>query len=330
MNTTPQSRTTPSEGKPRKITIPGKIRKQFDQPVFTSVRRTAWKQIQIVIGSLVAAYGFAVFQVPFNLAAGGVSGIGIIVNHFNQFPIGMTVFALNVPLMVLGFFYLGRWRFLFSTVIAVAVFSLGVDLFGIYLPVFTDQWPITEDLLLAAIYAGVLFGMGVGIVYRAGGTLGGSSITARILYERFGFPMSQSYLFTDGAIIFMGGVVFQWEVALLAVLALVLCGIVTDLITEGTSQVRTVTIVTQNPDDVRWAIIYKLRRGVSLWDIEGGYSRKPHTMIFCTILRSRLTDLQYAITTVDPDAFIVIGVAQQVIGGYGQRLPLSRIRVGDK
>jgi len=110
---------------------------------------------------------------------------------------------------------------------------------------------------------------------------------------------------------------------LLATITLVLSGIITDFVLEGISQVRTVTIVTKKPDDVHWAIIYQLLRGVSLWSIEGGYSKSHRTMVFCTVLRSRVTDLKYAIATVDPEAFIVIGVAQQVVGGYGQRLPTS-------
>jgi uncharacterized membrane-anchored protein YitT (DUF2179 family) len=182
-------------------------------------------------------------------------------------------------------------------------------------------------MLLASIYAGALSGVGMGLIYRAGGTIGGTSIPARILYERLGFPLSQSYLYSDGAIIVLAGLVFRWEVALLAILTLVLSGIISDLVLEGISQVRTVTIVTKRPDDVRLAIIYQLRRGVSLWSIEGGYSKSPRTMVFCTILRSRVADLKYTISTVDPEAFIVIGVAQQVVGGYGQRLPSSALNI---
>ena len=210
--------------------------------------------------------------------------------------------------------------------LSILVFSFAVDLFNLYLPQVNEKWPITDDLLLASIYAGVLFGVGMGIIYRAGGTIGGTSIPARILYERLGFPLSQSYLYTDMIIIFVAGLVFHWEIALLSTLTLVLSGIVSDLVLEGVSQVRTATIVTKSPDAVRLAIIYQLRRGVSLWTIEGGYTKSPRSMVFCTVLRSRVADLKHTIATVDPDAFIVIGVAQQVIGGYGKRVPSSSIK----
>ena len=86
---------------------------------------------------------------------------------------------------------------------------------------------------------------------------------------------------------------------------------------EGVCKIRTATIVTDKPEDVRWAILYQLGRGVSLWPIEGGYSKTPRTMIFCTVLRSRVPDLKYAIAAVDREAFIAIGVAQRIFGGYG-------------
>lgn len=321
-----------NESQPKKssrIKIPQSIRTQFEQPLAREILRLVWRQGNIAVGTLVAALGFTVFQVPFKLAAGGVTGLGIILNQFISLPVGMIYLVLNVPLMILGFFQLGRWRFLVSSVLAVICFSFATDLFNVYLPTVTKKWPITDDLLLASIYAGVLFGVGMGLIYRAGGTIGGTSIPARILYERMGFPLSQSYLFSDGAIILLAGLVFRWEIALLAILSLVLSGIVSDLVLEGVSQVRTATIVTKKPDDVRLAIIYQLRRGVSLWSIEGGYSKSERTMVFCTILRSRVGDLKYTIATVDPDAFIIIGVAQQVVGGYGQRLPRSALKMSN-
>ena len=316
--------------KRKRVKIPGKIKEKFKQPRIIAIVRVFSQQTQIVLGALMAALGFTMFQVPFNIAAGGVTGIGIILNHFIPVPVGITVLALNIPLMVIGYFFLGRWRFVVSTVMAVFCFSLSVDFFNIFLPKVNDSWPITEDMLLASIYAGVLFGVGMGIIQRTGGTAGGSSIVARIIYEQYGFPMSQSYLFADGMIILISGLVFSWEVALLATLTLVLCGIFSDFVLEGASQVRTATIVTNKPEDVTYAILYQLQRGVSLWPVEGGHLKKSRTIVFCTVLRSRVADLKYAVTTVDPDAFIVIGVAQQVIGGYGQRIPRSLISGNDK
>jgi uncharacterized membrane-anchored protein YitT (DUF2179 family) len=310
-------------GRPNGSSVPRQIRRKFELPRSAAMRRMLWSQTRIAVGGLISAFGFVLFQVPFNLAAGGATGLGIIINSFTGLPIGMLFLGINIPLVIWGFFELGRWRFAVSTIMAVLWISIGIDVFNALVPALSEEWPITEDLLLASIYAGVLFGVGTGIVYRAGGTMGGSSIPARIFYERNGFPMSQSFLFTDGAVILLAGLVFRWEIALLATLTLVLTGIVTDLVLEGVSQVRTAMIVTRKPEDVRWAILHQLHRGVSLWPIEGGYSKSPRTMVYCTVLRSRVGDLKFVIATVDPEAFMVIGVAQQVIGGYGKGTPSS-------
>ena len=126
----------------------------------------------LTLGALVAALGFSLFQVPYNIAAGGVSGIGIIVNHFTGVSVSLFYLLANIPLLLLGFFYLGRWRFLLTTVIAVVLFSVGTEYFPRVLPQYMSEYPITDNVLLAAIYAGLIGGIGGGLIYAAGATLG--------------------------------------------------------------------------------------------------------------------------------------------------------------
>ena len=130
----------------------------------------------IVIGTLIVAIGYVVFQIPFNIAAGGVSGIGIIVNHFTGFSVAAFYLLVNLPLFVLGFFALGGWRFLVNTVIAVLLFTAATEAIQIYLPLFIGTQPITTDPLLSAIFAGLIGGVGEGLVFAAGATVGGTGI----------------------------------------------------------------------------------------------------------------------------------------------------------
>lgn len=273
-------------------------------------------QVLIAVGSGISAFGYSMFMVPFNLAAGGIGGLSIIINHFTGLPAGMVYLLMNLPLLVMGFFQLGRWRFLFSCVFSIVVFSFAADFFAAYLPGIMETYPITEDLLLNSIYGGLFFGLGVGIVFRYGGSFGGTTIPALILHKRTGYPLSQTFFYLDGGIILLAGVVFGWELALLGLLALFFAGTATDFVLEGVSQVRTVTIITYSPEALKQVIMKTLGRGISQWEVTGGYSNDKYTMLLCTISRSQVQDLKAIVAEYEPKAFMVIGVAQQAMGSF--------------
>lgn len=285
-------------------------------------------QLSIAIGASVSAFGYSMFMVPFNLAAGGIGGLGVIINHYTGWPAGGLFMLMNLPLMVLGFFQLGRWRFLFSCLLSIVVFSFMADTFSAVMPGLMRTFPVTEDLLLNAIYGGLFFGLGVGIVFRYGGTFGGTVIPARILHNRTGYPLSQTFFYFDGGIILLAGLVFGWELAMLGMLALFIGGLATDFVLEGVSQVRTVTIVTYNPGELKRSILLNLGRGISQWEVTGGYSERKYTMLFCTISRSQVQDLKALVADTDPDAFLVVGVAQQAVGSFSfqRHVPLKKKR----
>jgi uncharacterized membrane-anchored protein YitT (DUF2179 family) len=212
----------------------------------------------VLIGTLAAAIGYAVFQVPYDIAAGGVSGIGIIVNHFTGFSVAAFYLLVNLPLFLLGFFTLGGWRFLLNTVIAVLLFSAATEALQRYLPTMLGSAPITADPLLSAIFAGLIGGIGEGFVFAAGATLGGTGILGRILQIRTGFPLSQLYLWVDGAIVITAGFVFGWELALYAILTLLLHGLAADYALEGPSRARNAIIITTERERMTHALMTRL------------------------------------------------------------------------
>ena len=282
--------------------------------VWKNAGRFCFRQILIALGATIVAFGYSLFQVPVDLAAGGVSGLAIVLNRFTGWPEGTQILVMNIPLLVLGYFYLGRMRFLLSTVLAVLVFSLATNVFTAWLPKTLETYPITDDLLLNALYAGIVFGLGTGIIFRAGGSIGGTSIPGRILQIKTGFPLGQSYLFTDGAIIVCAGVVFGWELALLALITLFFSGFATDFVLEGSSHVRTALVITDQPEKLRQALMAGLDRGVTQWTVTGGYTDAAHTMLYCTVSRAQVRALKDVVAETDPDAFVVIGIAQQAFG----------------
>jgi uncharacterized membrane-anchored protein YitT (DUF2179 family) len=280
--------------------------------------RRIWAEFRrlvlLLVGTFLAAVGYAIFQVPFNIAAGGVSGIGIIVNHFTGFSVSAFYLLVNIPLLVLGFFTLGRWRFLIGTVIAVVGFSAGTEVAILYLPHYTGGVSITGDVLLSAVYAGLIGGIGTGFIYAAGATLGGTAILGRIIQLRTGVPLSQVYLWVDGIIVVVAGVVFGWELALYAMLTLLLSGLAADYALEGPSRTRTAMIVTNRRSEVVAALLSDLDRGVSVWEATGGFTGEPRSVVMCSISRPQVNDLKRIVGEVDPGAFVTIGMTQQVVG----------------
>lgn len=284
------------------------------RPDFGRVWRAVPTTLILMIGALIAAFSYSLFLVPFNITAGGVGGINIIINSFTGWDLGTLYLLLNIPLLVLGYFQLGGWRFLSRTVFAVLVFSAAVNIFTNYLPQWLDQYPINDDLLLNAIYGGILGGIGGGLLYRSGGTLGGTGIISRILRRRTGIPMSQLFLYTDGLIILAGGLVFGWEIVLYGFLTLFLNGLATDYTLEGPSVVRTVTIITDRPEAVSQALFQGLHRGVSRWEITGMYTGRQHSMLMCTVYRSQVNTMRQVVVEADSQAFVTIGTAHQALG----------------
>ncbi len=279
-----------------------------------NIKQGIKKFLFLAIGTLITALSYALFQVPYNIAAGGISGLSIIINNFTGWPVGTLYLIMNIPLLILGFFYLGRWTFVIRTMVAVIIFSTATDLFLLYLPNMLDTYPLTDDTLLAAMYGGIISGLGIGLVYRAGATIGGTGIVGRIIQRKKGIPLSQIYLYTDGLIVLAAGVIFGWEISLYALLALFLSGITADYTLEGPSSVRTATIITNRPDSLSEALMAELGRGVSQWEITGSYTGENHAMLTCTVYRPQVSDLKQVVAQVDPQAFVTIGVAHQALG----------------
>ncbi len=273
-----------------------------------------WRLLLILVGATVSGLGFSLFQAPYNIAAGGVSGIAILINHFTGWPISAMYLVMNIPLFVLGFFYLGRWRFLFSTAIAVVIFSASIGLADQFLPTLLDSWPITDNILLSTIYAGLVGGIGGGLIYLAGATIGGTAIIGRIIQVKTGLSLSQIYLFVDGTIVLAAGVIFGWEIALYAVLTLLLSGQAADFVLEGPSRARTAMVITTRPEAITKALIAELGRGVSYWEAIGGYTGEVRTIVMCTIYRPQVGDLKRVVANHDPHAFVIIGTTQQALG----------------
>ena len=276
--------------------------------------RAIINNLLLVVGATLGAFGYVLFQLPNNIVAGGLSGIGVIIYHYTGFPAGTFYWIANLPMLILGFYYLGRWKFVFRTLVAATIFAVSIDLFSIYLPQIMTQYPLTDDLLLSSVYAGIIGGISAGLVYRSGSTFGGTAIVGRLIQQRTGLPLSQAYFFTDGIIIAVAGIVFGWEIALYGFLVLFLNGLASDYTLEGPSSTRTATIITNHPEAMAEALIETVHRGVSYWEVTGGYTGQKRYLVTCTVYRPQVNEVKETVAAVDPEAFLTIGISHQALG----------------
>jgi uncharacterized membrane-anchored protein YitT (DUF2179 family) len=293
------------------------------------MKRVIQNFVLLTAGALLAAVNVNLFLSPSNIAPGGVTGTAIILNTITGWPIGLTMLVLNVPLTILGFRYLGRYRFLAYTLYTVLLYSASTDLFSHWLP----ASGLTEEVLLNALYGGVVGGLATGLIYSGGGTAAGTGVLARILQIRTGVPVSQIYLLTDGAVILAASLVFGWEAGLYALISVFVWGLAADFVLEGPSVVRVAFVVTDAPDRVADALLRELRLGVTAWPAQGMFTEADHAVLFCTVSRPQAREFRRVVARADPKAFLVVGHGHQARGGvFGQparRLAKKKDQAGE-
>ena len=270
----------------------------------------------IVAGAILQALSVVVFLAPANLAPGGVTGLAFIFNRALPLPISIGVWTLllNLPLFVLGVRQLGGLKFLVRTIVTVVLYSAFTALFeriGVR--------RVTNDILLNTLFGAIVGGVGQGFVFRAQATTGGTDILALLLVRWRSVPLSQSYLLTDAVVIALAVFVFGWEKALYALIAIYVGGLAAEAIAEGVHISRTATIITNAPDAVSQAVMTQMGRGITRWMGTGGYTGADRPILFIVISRAETATLKAIVSEADPDAFVVIGQAQEVYGeGFRQ------------
>ena len=269
----------------------------------------------IMVGALLQAIGVVVFQAPADLASGGVSGLAVLAHAvIPALPIGLVVLILNIPLLALGIRFLGGVRFFVRTVITVILYSaLMVVLAAVGIQ------SVTKDIVLNTLFGAIIGGVGSGLVFRARSTTGGTDVLTQLLSRWKGIPLSQGYLITDAVVMLMAGIVFGWEKALYALIALYVSGLVAEAISEGVGIARAVMIITQEPERVTSAVMVHMGRGVTSWTGIGGFTGNERPILYIVVSRAEISVLKAIIAEADPHAFVVIGQVQEVYGeGFKQ------------
>ena len=284
-------------------------------------RETIRNYVFLTVGATIMIVNFNIFMAPSNIAPGGMGGLSLILNHYTGIPRGAGMLLLSIPLIGLGFLKLGRFRFLVRTLYVTILYTVGVDLTARFFP----PGGIVDDLLLNALYGGVVGGIGYGLVVRGRGMVSGTGIISRVLQLRTGIPVSQLYLVIDGFVIIALGLTFGWERALYGWMMLFVLGLASDYVLEGPSVVRIVFIVTDLPEAVAEVLMERLRVGVTRWTGEGMYTAVERAILFCTVTRPDVEVLRSVVAEIDPAAFVVIGQGHQASGGIVRPPDLAKV-----
>ncbi|MBO5797394.1 MAG: YitT family protein [Clostridia bacterium] len=278
----------------------------------TSARWTqqAMSFLHYIAGSVLYAVGVDMFISPNELVPGGVTGISLLINHVvPAFPVGIGIIVINLPLLLLAWRFLGR-SFTLRTSFVTVFSSVTIDLLEPFLPHYTN------NPLLAAIFGGVLSGVGLVLIFLRGATTGGSEIVARLLERRYPhISIGRLMLLVDGLVIGASALVFgRLEAAMYAAVLVFVSALVMDELIGGTRRTRTVLIITEKREELALSLTNKIQRGITVLDAAGAYTGDPRQVLMCAVRPSEVYPLRLLVREADPGAFIIVLNSEQVLG----------------
>lgn len=264
----------------------------------------------LLTGSIVCGIGTHAFIVPAQIAPGGASGVALMTKYLFDLPVGTMTLAVNVPLLILAWFYLSH-RFAIMTAIASLLCSLVLDL------VITPLCPMyVGDRLLCSLFGGIISGMGMAFIFLTGTTTGGTDILGYLLQKKKPhMSIGRALMVVDGVILAISIFVFgNIEAALFGLISLYAQTKVLDSIIYGGDVGSMATIVTNNPDEISAKIIYELDRSATLVPAKGAYSKKDVSVLLCTVRKSQFSKLKSIVYSADANAFVMVTETTEVFG----------------
>lgn len=279
-----------------------------------SIKQYILEYLLITAGSFILATGLVIFQTPAKLAAGGVSGISIILYHLFGFDPGYGILILSIPIFFFGVKIFGKQYGLRSLYGTVSL-SLGVTLFG-YLFGYEGVLPYIDkiDTLLSALFGGVLMGAGLGIVMKGGANTGGTDILAQIIHKYTRLPQGTSLLLVDGLVILAAALVFSVQAALFAVITVFTTAQVVNLITSGANYAKMAYIISDRYEQIRAVLLNEVGIGGTSIFSQGMYTDRAKNLILTVVRNRRIAEVSRVVKEIDPDAFMIITNATEVLG----------------
>ena len=273
------------------------------------------KWVGIVFAAFIYSVGIGMFLGPNALAAGGASGAAIIISNVTNIGTGLLIVLINVPLFIIGFFVMGK-MFFAKSIFAVVVSSTFIDLWP---KIFPQYVPVTSDKLLAAIAGAVLSAVGIGLIFKFGGSTGGTDIVVKLLRRKY--PQLKTgtfFLIIDSCIIITSVIVLgNLENALYAAITLYLTSILMDKVLYGTDEAKLLIIISSCPERVAELLMKEIDAGVTFANGQGAYTGNDKKIIICAVRKQQFHQAKQLVCREDPSSFIIVSSASEVFGeGY--------------
>lgn len=275
--------------------------------------QTSLRIFKVILGAAIFAAGIQFFYRPAELVSGGVTGIAMIINYLTGAPIGVMMVVLNVPLFLIALRHYG-WRFLAGSLLGLLASSAFIDLFSLA-PV-----RITTEPLLAAIYGGIIDGLGLGLVFSTGNTTGGTDVVAKLIRGRFPYINFGTMILTlDALIIAAYALIFRkYDSAMYTVIAVYVATRVIDLVLYGASQSKLCHIISERSNEIKAAIVEKLDRGVTVLQGKGAFSGQDKQILLCVVKQQQIVQIKRLVKGIDTRAFVIVTDTRDVFGeGFG-------------
>ena len=273
-------------------------------------KKIIWDLFLLTLGSVIFAAGVACFLDPNSIASGGVSGIAIIITKFiDLLPTGTVIALINVPILLVGTIVFG-FKFLASTIYAVLVSSLAVNLFGEYVGA------LTSDLLLASVAGSVLVGAGVGLVFRTGATTGGTDVIVKLLRLKFRhIPTGLVFGFVDGCVCALSGIVFKnIELTIYAAISLMVASITMNKLLYGSDGARMIYIISSDNKEIARRLMEEVDVGATFMHGNGAYTGKNFDVLMVVLRAKQLPRARDVVKQTDNGAFMIVTNATSVFG----------------
>lgn len=262
--------------------------------------------VQLFIGASIASIGLEIFLVPNEVIDGGVVGLAIMARYITDLPFGVFLVAFNIPFLFLANKHIGK-NFVVSTIIAIIMLSICSE--------FAHHFPkATTDPFLAAIFGGIIDGIGVGLIMRAGGSLDGTEIVAIIGDKHSPFSVGEIVMFINLFILSGAGFVFDWDQAMYSLVAYFVIAKMIDVVTKGLDETYAIMIVSNNPRELK-DVLNTVIRGVTLLHGEGGYTGDPKEIVYCVVNRLEVTKIKDIVLSIDEHAFVTVNAVHDIVGG---------------